>query len=547
MKNQDLEGRLREAARNWIFNLPLEYKVTIVGAGKVAYSAVNRLCGMPRVGGINVVNRTLESAERIRKSFPHKVSIYPLENLEEALKGTHISIIAVGNMKLAKSEGRQAEFDYNIPIIKNIAKAHKDFQGATIVVSNPTDHLAHVFAGEAHGDMYIPYRVVGLNHLDMIRGRKLLCGLLSMHYGKDLQVDPEDITFLIAGIHSKGGIIPLLSHTKLFGKMMIDVIADRTNIPQDKIAREIGDWPFEIIKEYGDTSQETGEAIGEVVEAIVKGNSVVEVSTYIPRKNIEAFIGWPVRFNGFETSPLEILPENMTDQERYRLNEVYLALRGELNRMDVGRVRAKRERKFQGEDNRPQELFEMVVEKVREGDVNKIRELEAFIHGREDIIEEMKGIFSREIKQVTDLDSEYANLIMQASQNGKIWYGYKVRRFVEGHDEWPNRDLSFTQTSSSGGFHVPDVDRTYKMVVYSDKPINKNPRYFLWTLFRKVDPDNFSAIFHTNYEPFVSKRCSDIRECYNGRRCDRPRTHVNEWCEGIAPEIYDLIQEKIKV
>ncbi len=526
-------------------------KVAIIGMGSIGREIAKDISKLSEVQKIYIVSRDLEKAKESINEIGLKESKFEAEDsnsLGDILKETDISIISAGVHNPSRYD--KNTIAKNKELISGYAENHTGFNGTVIVVTNPTDLLAYHFAAASHMN---PLNVVGMNLLDARRFRKIIYDTFIRVYSQTPEaLDINEIDAMVIGPHDEKYFVPLFSQVTVRG-IPIKRFTMYSEEFKEYIQFDLDSFATDIAKTFREdpspTRQSTAEAVTDVIQAISNENDTVCVSTYSNGSfdgreygKGEIFIGQPVRFRSFSaiTQPLEL---NDDEAEKFKL--AYSTLRDYLRKFRLeSRIAEPIKPRERTEEvagllrrtrDRIKEELERAAREGEKGALNKVgevvrRELEEFLDKIPKVTHE----------SIFDLEGYYTNLILQASQKGQIWHGYKYREFNGRNDEWgKSRDFPILGPKREP-ISFKDVNPSfYKVVVLQDK--EDNPEFFLWQLYEKTNPTHFRAIFHTNSETYAKSEC-DGRSCSGN--CTGYRGHVDKWQEGIAPEILEINEVK---
>lgn len=571
---------------------------SIIGVGKVGTRILYEILDIDEISKVNIINRDVEKSEKIGEKAKLvgsktgiQIEVYPFDYMEKAVENSDITITSV--CAIHPYSDREKQLEPNMQLTEKIAYAHKNagFNGTAIIVTNPTDELAYYFSSITKR----PFNTVGMNNLDSYRFSYFVKEQLRQNEGIKSPVEAY-----VIGPHRENLFVPLISNllTKegislanyLKSHFIVKGFGEK-EIPR-KVNEILEQITNDFMSEFGDTSEETGKATKEVIDAIIKQEGkVVGVSSYIQEQDI--FIGWPSCFKGFEAFPLTIkdFEHPFSDSEWDRIKHAYDFLENNLDKLKIrGKLRGierskdyelaeilEKEReeksllrkKQLNYDKQIQELEKKLeeeknarvkAEKISEnvGAISgKVEELERKIDTLRELEIKVQKITQTKPEVKIDILESYANEILEANKDIisfkdgegvitnalKLYYGYKERDYFSGRDEWKSGEFTGEPEIKGREFKEAEIGEYYKSVRLPQCYIESVSKSSLWQLYQKTSDSTFKGIFHTNNEEYATSFCNG--KC-NDANCDRPRGHVNEWRIGIAHEIWKKLEEKLK-
>lgn len=206
-----------------------------------------------------------------------------------------------GNITSAPPDIRRRLFNANIdPIMDYAGDFGRLKSDATMLIcTNPTDQLAYFFNiayNKARGSTLLPGKVLGMNHVDMMRIHRLVSDHL-----KGLEIDPDYLEVGIYGPHDKRMFLAPSQCTYDKEGERISISDDISFSDINRIIARAGDVPFKILETLHATSDNTARAVVEVLRAMNNGEDVCALSHPVPGEYIigehDIFMGLPVVFD----------------------------------------------------------------------------------------------------------------------------------------------------------------------------------------------------------------------------------------------------------
>jgi len=255
-----------------MFYLGIEMKIGVIGTGNVGASIAYSILQNKNIEFDKfVLNDIIEKVHGIRLDFCHafpdrsdKIIVGDYNELNDC----DVVVITAGITMIRGSKGmvRMELLEKNKKIFESIFQKLKPKSDAVIiVVTNPSDAMAHVALRLSR---LKPNQVIGFgNQLDTARYRFALSQILN--------VSPTSIEGYVIGQHGEE-MIPVFSQTKVDEKQLDGSV--------DKIAikNKVKDAARDVIKLTGCTQYGPGQAVSELVEAVVKDQKrTLPVSTLL--------------------------------------------------------------------------------------------------------------------------------------------------------------------------------------------------------------------------------------------------------------------------
>jgi malate/lactate dehydrogenase len=220
-----------------------------------------------------------------------------------------------GGLRVFPPEGRRAFFNANIDAMVDYGKAFGELRSEAtfIVCTSHVDLLTHYFYEaywRARNMSPKPGKIVGLNHVDSLRLRKRLKthlmerGLEFVDIYSPVWGPHDERAFVMPSLVSgerEGQRMPILSEKDGSGRPLIDVETI------EKMLRDSKRYALRGLEKMGSTSDETAEALVEVINAIHRGGEVVHLSYPVPEEfapGRRVFMGLPVFFDSGRAFPV---------------------------------------------------------------------------------------------------------------------------------------------------------------------------------------------------------------------------------------------------
>ena len=330
-----------------INGLPEEYKVGIFGYGRVGKELLSNLSTNPgRIKKVYIFYRSDNKSNLVEKgrnieadikqrtlgsNLEYDLNLYP--RFKELKENIDISIItACGNIPSSEriSSKREKQLEINLPIIKDIAELHHEFNGHTIIVTNPVDFLSYVFASFSGLN---PKQITGLTDIDRLRLNQEIMDFRKKIYGK--KYNNSDFDFYVVGLHLNEHITPLFSIGKIRG-LDFDELIGSDQLSEEEIKKKLMRHADEIIKNVGKekgTAEETARAIKSHIDSIITQKKVINASIFLTPKEIglkglEAKLGgvnisYPIKYNCNFAEAVSINLNELYENEKESLIKSY--------------------------------------------------------------------------------------------------------------------------------------------------------------------------------------------------------------------------------
>ena len=324
-------------------------KIGIIGTGKdnnsigVAIAKILTLEHLPEA--IYIWNRTEEKCDWARKQILNikKQQKVFIETPEQIAAQTNLSIICTEqnphlreDAKAKKITTREQMLDLNLSPILQLGKKFSSYTGKVLVVTNPTDILAHAFCAAAHLD---PSQVYGFNHVDAYRISRICEEYLEK---KNIHGSAQAY---VLGPHGSQ-IVPIFSQCS-FNNIPLTKLLSSTELQE--INQKVRYAGFVDMATWNTVAGEVASALSTSIETLFKeGKDPVCLSSYLRLSdykeilqtaevhNLEAllegedkgcFIGFPVTKNG----PLPTFSLNI--QEAKEFVTTYVELHKAMNKL----------------------------------------------------------------------------------------------------------------------------------------------------------------------------------------------------------------------
>ena len=285
-------------------------KVIIVGCGNVSMSYALCLVNQKtKVGEIVLIDRNREKAEGEAMDLNHALAFAPGKidiragDYDECSNAKIIVIAAGRNQEVG--ETRMDLVNKNIEVFKDIVgKVMKTgFNGIFIVATNPVDVMA-----------YVTQKLSGFKHGHVLgSGTTLDTARLRFLVSEKLKVNVKNVHGYVLGEHGDSEFVA-------WSNMMVgtsSVASLIKEVDRIKIAGEVKNSAYDIIKKKGNTSYGIGMCLVKITEAILNDDSsVLTVSSYDAKEGI--YYGKPtvVDKNG---AGREFIPD-LSDEEKGKLD-----------------------------------------------------------------------------------------------------------------------------------------------------------------------------------------------------------------------------------
>lgn len=200
-------------------------------------------------------------AEGEAMDLSHGASFYPAAAVRAATPGemrdTRAVVIAAGRASTA-TQSRLDLLRDNASLIRDLARAFREYRGIVVLVTNPVDVLTHVFR-EASG--LPPERVLGTGTmLDTSRLRQVL--------GRELAVDPRSVHAQVVGEHGDSEVV--LWSSAHVGGTPLRQWPGWSAAREQCIAAEVRTAAYEIIKRKGATNHAIGLVTANLLRAVLR-------------------------------------------------------------------------------------------------------------------------------------------------------------------------------------------------------------------------------------------------------------------------------------
>lgn len=262
--------------------------ITVVGAGRIGGSVASNLI-LRELDNIRLVDiiKGLPQGEALdlgQMAASHGINVKIDGTNDFAdIKGSDIIVVTAG---LPRKPGmdRLDLLQKNISIISDISKKILKYapKSKIIMVTNPLDMMTYV-ALKVTG--FEKNRVFGMGGtLDSARFRYFI--------SEELNVKRSSVEAIVIGMHGEY-MLPLPKYSKVSEKALTEIMS---KIDIDKIIDKTRKTAAEVISLKGGTVHAPGNAVGEMIESIVKDKkNILPLSTYLDGEyNVEGLcIGVP--------------------------------------------------------------------------------------------------------------------------------------------------------------------------------------------------------------------------------------------------------------
>lgn len=287
--------------------------VGIIGTGWVGSSVAISTLHVAAARTVILHDQREEVAEGEAMDLSHGSSFYPSAEVRhgslDEIKETGAVVIAAGRGGSAEETRLQLLKD-NARILRGLAKELEGYPGIVVIVTNPVDVLTHVFQ-QASG--LSPGRVIGTGTmLDTSRLRQAL--------GRELDLDPRSVHAQVIGEHGDSEVC-VWSGAAVGGKP----IRHRTSWNSDtekRIAREVKEAAYQIIKRKGSTNHAIGLVTADLLRGMMRDERrVLTVSTVQngPFGLTEVALSLPTIVGG--SGAEEVIEPELDDAERTALEQ----------------------------------------------------------------------------------------------------------------------------------------------------------------------------------------------------------------------------------
>lgn len=299
-----------------------KYTVAIIGAGTIGLEiaeVASEIKGLERIlmttpHSSSKIRTKAEVIETRKRSNAEIQEVrYDEEGFGLIRAESDIAIIALHNSGMTSSKLPMPQLELlqaNMGIIQNVAKQFEGYQGAVIVVTNPTDVLSYYVAQISGID---PTQVMGFNHVDQTRGTAAIRRWLRMNQTAHINSAEAPIEFYSGGAHFRGG--RALYYLGV-GRRPASERADYSKLVSF-VRQGIDDYGEHEMKQE-DTRSSTGIAMKEVLEALIRGkkDARLDLSVYVQLNGREpVFIGWPTKVDELRAHPdFTLKPQSDGDQ-----------------------------------------------------------------------------------------------------------------------------------------------------------------------------------------------------------------------------------------
>ncbi|MFC1741395.1 hypothetical protein ACFL3V_02580 [Nanoarchaeota archaeon] len=249
-------------------------------------------------------------------------------------------------LKSVPPDARQRMFDANIDLAVDYGRIFGELESKSTLVmcSNPVDELAFFFNEayiRARNALPEPGQIIGMNHVDNMRFRQLVRDEL-----KKREVFPDDLQVVVYGPHDPR-MFPVLSQcSALVGgeRKRLDELKGVTREVLQDIAVKAKRRPFGLFEDLGSTSDNTVNAILEMIRAAGNRRDVCTVSYPVPDYpgDAQVFMGLPSIFRGQGALPVMEYIESLDDTEKEEYRRTVRACSDTLEHLALrqGKIRA---------------------------------------------------------------------------------------------------------------------------------------------------------------------------------------------------------------
>lgn len=255
-------------------------KVVIVGCGNVGMSYAYALVSNgANVDELVLIDINTEKAEGEALDLNHALSYAPRNmkikagTYEDCANADIICICAGRNQEVGETRTDLINKNYAVfkTIISEINKTK--FNGIYLIATNPLDTMA-----------YITYKLSFLPASQVIgSGTTLDTARLRYLIAKKLDINPKNVHAYVIGEHGDSEFIPW-NNASIGYKEVEEFLSDEE---KEKIAYEVKNSAYDIIKKKGSTCYGIGVCLLKITQAIFNNeNSILTVSTYNPEHDI---------------------------------------------------------------------------------------------------------------------------------------------------------------------------------------------------------------------------------------------------------------------
>jgi L-lactate dehydrogenase len=288
-------------------------KVGVIGAGAVGQSVAMLLAASDWCEELLIASGSIRSAAALAADLEDmknitgsagRISIRATTNL--AASDAVVVCPRARFTNSAQQNVRAAGVHANAPLIKEIGRALRGYPGIALVVTNPVDVMAAVFA-DASGSR----RVFGIGSaMDSARYRSILADLLG--------VPVSAVEGRVVGEHGDGAVV-CASSTRVHGRP--------AKVPLDAVHAQLRDRPGMICAGIGRTRSGPAAAILTALRASLGlDDTVIELS--VPHEH--GWAGMPVRFTQGAAKvcqpELDETERKLLDASRARQRRLYESL-----------------------------------------------------------------------------------------------------------------------------------------------------------------------------------------------------------------------------
>ncbi len=286
-------------------------RVGLAGIGELGYALLPQLSRLEGIEQVVLATRSTDKFDASaslgrRRSFQlEQVDTESPKSLDYLKNNTDVLVVTLDNNEFHRLIEQGQPIDRtkllanNLELIKRFGVSMRGYDGHVVMVSNPTDALARVFATYMKAETG---QVTGFNDLDRVRAEFALNDFLQERKQYQGTYDPRDLKLYVGGLHEVGGVIPF--HVDVGGAVPITKEVLERRLAQ--FITEAESTAYNQLMSMKTTTPQTVDALIDQLSAMLSGDekSVFTASNYMQlHKQPGVYIGWPVRFKELRAKP----------------------------------------------------------------------------------------------------------------------------------------------------------------------------------------------------------------------------------------------------